>query len=240
MPEPVTNPPQQDPWAGKSPEEIRNIVTDAIKSRDEVKSKFNNMSVELDTLRKTVQEREAKEQQTKEQSEKQNLEQQGKYQEALQLTEKKWNEKYIGLKTSAAQRLVPLAVNKAASAIENLTKEALNDLPDLVSRYIDINPETLEVYVKGADGKPATDSGLKPILVENFIKDFVTARPYLLKSTMPVSHGATGSDGKAITIEQALNDPAAAEAWAKADPEGFQKAVEGRHQKAKIKPRYTL
>jgi len=231
---------QKDPWEGKSPEEIRNIVTDVIRTRDEIKSKYNTAAAELEVLRKAQQERDAKEAQSKEQIEKQNLEQQGKYQEALKLTENKWNQKYENLRTSAAQRLVPLAINKAASQIENLTKEAMSDLPDILAKHIDINPETLEVYVKGEDGKPATEKdSMKPVSVEGYVKEFVTKRPYLLKSSMPVSHGQTGQDGKPMTMEMALSDPKLAAEWAKNDPQGFQRAMEDRHRKTR-KPNYSI
>ena len=226
MPEPEIKPEAhtQDEW--------KSIVAEAQQTRDAAKAKleevhtnYKALAAEKDRLAAIVKEREIKEVQTKEQLEKQTLEQQGKYAEALKLTETKWGEKYSTLQKSAAQRLVPLAITQAASKIPNITPEAIDLLPDVLSKHIDINPDTLEVYVRGQDGKPMTDASLKPVTVEDFVKQFVSSKTIFLKDSLPVKHGQN-TNGQPITIEQALANPALAAEWGKSDPEGFAKAME--------------
>jgi hypothetical protein len=219
-------------------EEWKSIVTEAQQTRDAAKAKleevhtnYKALVAEKERLASIVKQREIQETQTKEQQQKAELEQQGKYQEALKLTETKWGEKYTNLQRSAAQRLVPLAITQAAAKVENITPEAIDLLPDVLAKHIDINPDTLEVYVKDENGKPMTEKGsMKPISVDDFVKAFVTSKTIFLKDAMPVKHGL-GTSGKAITIEQAMADPKLAKEWATNDPAGFQAAMDAKYKR---------
>lgn len=222
--QPTPNQPQTvttssvDEWKGRFEE--------AVRTRDEAKARMRDVSVENETLKTRLDEINKRDQQSQEQAKQRQLEEQGKYAEALKLTEEKYNGRYQKLATSAQQRLVPMAIKSAASTIESITPEAVQDLPSMLAQHVGLDPESLEVYVRGPDGKPLTDASLKPVPIESFVREFVKSRPYMQKGTMPASHGLTGEGrSQEFTMAQASTNPAVAKAWAEQDPAGYANAV---------------
>jgi hypothetical protein len=114
-----------------------------------------------------------------------------------------------------------MAIKSAAAKIPNLATESIDDLPSLLRDRISLDPETMEVFVKGPDGKPLVDERLTPVPVEKFISDWVGTKPYLLIDAMPRRHGQSAGSGKKFSIEQAVNDTAMYESWKAEDPDGL-------------------
>lgn len=213
---------QQEEW--RNADEVKQII----KQRDEFKAKAREQEARLAALENAQKERETREEQLKTQAEQERLKNEGKYREALELSEKKWKGSLEGFQGKVAKTLVPLAIQSAAGKLNNLTPEAISDLPSLLERHLQIDPETLEVYPVGQDGKRMVDERLQPVSVEQFVSGFVGTRPYLLKDSLPASHGAAGGASKRVEkldIAALMADPKALRQMERDDPEGYAAAV---------------
>jgi DNA polymerase III gamma/tau subunit len=220
MPEeqkPTGQPQQEDVTVWKSRFE------EAVQTRDQVRESNRLMKEQLDNVSKELNQFKSEAQKAREAEEQSKLRSQGKYEEAVKKIQEKSEADFRNLQNSATQRLVPLAIRSAATAIPNLTPEAAQDLPVLLRDYIGLDPTTLEVFVKDNEGKPLTGPDLKPVPVEQFVSEFIKTRPYLVKGTIPAQHGITGQQQQ-VGLDQVMSDPKAAGEFALRDPEGFAKA----------------
>lgn len=190
------------------------------------------MQKQLDDLSKKEKARADEEAKRTEEANRSKLESEGKYREALESEQKKWNEKVTSLQATATRRLLDAGITAAASTIEKLTPEARADLPYLLRDSVRVNPETFELEVLGQDGKPLSevkDGKLQPVPVASFLQQFVAKRPYLLLDGMQKGAGSKpgGQDGSVhYTAAQAINDEKIREDWKAKDPEGFKKAFD--------------
>ena len=231
MPDPVTTTPPASTEPTKAPDLAPRGIPwpqafEEIKAeRDVIKTKLKEMDAELAKFRAAEDARKAEQAKLDEQNQRKTLEEQGKYREALEQTDKKWQAQLQTYKSNVTSKLLPLAIQTAAAKIPNLTVEALRDLPKLLSDSIAVDEQTLEVYVKGEDGEPMVDEKLNQVNIDKFLTRFVSERPYLLVDGMPVRHGqAAGKGNSAMSYDQVVNDPKAQKEWEAIDPEGFRKA----------------
>jgi hypothetical protein len=234
MAEPVITQPVTTPAPVTTP--VQDPNPDIEYWKGEAKKAFGARDVERkerETLAARLNEIEAAKKQADENTQRTKLEEAGKYQEALKLQEQKFAEKYGKVTQTIGSRLVPMAIQNAAAKIENLTKEAIDDLPSMLRDRLAVNPETLEVFVVGPDNKQLVDEKLQPVSVASYIEGFVKSRPYLLVSSMPNRHNATGDKGKP-TLDEIKNDPNKMMEWAKADPNGLQEAIKANFSPAEI------
>jgi len=241
MPEPTVPPVTPEPTKpdlapGGKP--WKEAWTEIVQDRDSLKEKVRTFDAELQKFRNDAAERAKKESKTAEELERAKLEQEGNYKQALANTEQKWQQKLEESRKVTSDRIVPLAIKTAALSVKGLTPEAVNDLPKLLSDRIGLDPDKLEVYVKGDDGKPLVDDKLAPVTLENYLQQFASARPYLLKDGLPTRHGQSpGNKGTTMSYEAALADRALMNQWEKADPEGLKAAEQAYYNPAAVKAR---
>ena len=205
---------------------------EAIAARKELKEAYRGLKEQFESLSAKESERALKEAREREESELSKLSEQGRYQEALASLEKKHAVEKTTLESRyqalIGKTLIPAAIRSAAAGA-NVTAEALNDLPALLKDTLRFNVETGALEVVGTDGQILKDERLQPVAVQVHVESFIKSRPYLLRDTMVRSSGLRPGDGAhktAVTMEQALANPAANEAWKKADPEGYKKALD--------------
>lgn len=216
-------PPKQDLAPGGKP--WKEALDEVVSSRDALKAKAKEYEVELQKFRADAEARARQESIKNDELQRKQLEEQGKYQEALRTTETKWKTQLEQTRSQAAAKLVPLAIQTAASTIANLTPEAVRDLPALLRDSIAIDENTLELYVRGQDGKPLMDDKLNAVQVNDFVRGFVAERPYLLTDSLPARHGQTSGKAKPnFDFAKTIDNPELAKQWQAADPEGFLKA----------------
>lgn len=97
---------------------------------------------------------------------------------------------------------------KSAAVAAGARDESLPELMKLLGADLDLDPQTLEPFVKGADGKPATGKDGKAITVEGYVQQYLADHPHHLKRTPGRPGGAQGGQsmrgGKgASEVEQA-------------------------------------
>lgn len=79
---------------------------------------------------------------------------------------------------------------RAAAAAAGARTESLPELEKLLGAELDLDPTSLEPFVKGAEGKPKTDKDGKPITIEGFVTQYLADHPHHL-------NGKRGQHGKA-------------------------------------------
>ena len=214
-----TEPPPKGPAPGGMT--WQEALSESASSRDRAKAEVRAATAELEKYRSAERARAQETESATQKAAREKLEQEGRYHEALKGVEDKAAAEITKTRTRVAERLVPLAIKSAASKVANLARESIDDLPSLLRDHIALDPDTLEVYVKGADGKPLVDDRLQPVPVEKFITDWIGTKPYLLIDSMPRRHGQSPGAGKKFSIEQAVADQAVYDAWKAEDPDGL-------------------
>ena len=191
------------------------------------------MQQQLADLAKKEQTRTAEEARRAEEASRSKLESEGKYKEALEAEQKKWAERHNALQQAAVKRLLDTGITAAAAQIANLTPDARADLPYLLRDAVRVNPETFELEVLDANGKPVSevnkDGKLQPVPITTFLQQFVAKKPYLLLDNMQKGSGAKpgGQDGSATyTVKQALADEKIRDEWKAKDPDGYKAAFD--------------
>jgi hypothetical protein len=81
---------------------------------------------------------------------------------------------------------------KAAATAAGARAESLPELVKLLGAELDLDPQTLEPFVKGKDGKPATDKDGKPVSIEGFVTQYLTDHPHHLGRKTGKPGGAPG------------------------------------------------
>jgi hypothetical protein len=226
---PETKPVEKD-W--KAEAERKEEVIRATQARNKLQEE------ELTQYRQSEAERKAKETQTQEEQERAKLTEQGKYMEAVKLVETKHQSEVQNLYSTINTTFVPAAIKSAGAKVKNITPEALEDLPSLLTNRIKLHPKTFQPFVVDEKGEQLKDEKLNPISVESFVESFVKSRTYMLVDGMPKGTGATAtSGGKALTIEAAMADPKLGAEWKKSDPQGYQAAFSAYVKGAKNRAR---
>lgn len=210
---------------------------EAFEVRDAQRKTLREVQQELETFRQSKAQIEKEKAEALEQERKAKLEQEGKYKEALTLTEQKAEERVKMLSSAFNKRMLPLAIKDAAKGINNLTKEALDDLPLLLERNISIDPETMEAFPIDEQGKRMVDEKLQPIPLDRYITDFVSKRSYMLTSSTPSKHGIGAGKGTPMTYEEALANPELMKQWMEVDMTGFMAAQKAHFQPGAIAAR---
>lgn len=207
----------------------KKLFEEAIATRDAAKEKLRAYEEELNKIRSTESERAKKEAADAAAAEQAKLVEQGKYQDAIKNIENKYKNELSQKDQLVAKALVPAAIKAAASKVKNIVPEAIDDLPSLLSKNIQLDPNTYQIVVVGEDGKPLTDEKMQPVSVDTFVTSYVTKKPHFVKDGMPTGTGlkpGVGAGGQAFTVEQALVDPKILKAWEAADPEGCKAAFD--------------
>lgn len=231
-PEPVVpgsqaaaTPPTKDAGLAPGGKPWKEALDELASSRDALKEKARSYETELQKYRAEAEIRARQEAVKNDEIQRKQLEDQGKYQEALKSTESQWKGKLDNVRSQAAARLVPLAITSAAVKIQNLTPEAARDLPALLRDRIAIDENSLELYVRGDDGKPLLDDKLNAVPVEAYVAQFVAERPYLMTDAMPARHGQAGGHAKPnFEFSKTLENPELGKQWEAADPAGYEAA----------------
>ncbi len=220
----------------------RSHLDEVIKDRDSAKAKARQYETELTKLRQEAADRAAKEAKTAEEIQLAKLNEEGKYQEALQIHRKQFEERTSAKDKAITSKLAPLAIANAVSSIPNLTDDAKSVISDALKNRLKINPETLEEYIVDDKGEVIiSKEDLKPISVAQYALDYVKGRKTFFKDTLPTGTGAreTTSTSKAYTVENALLDPRLDAEWKQKDPVDYEaKAKEwaaGASDRAKAK-----
>jgi hypothetical protein len=211
----------------KPPEEWRDVheVKRLISEYTDMKKSRRDLEARIQAYEAKDAERAARNERTRLESEQERLQSEGKFKEALGLTEQKYQKQIDSLTSRISDKFVPAAIAAAASKVRNLTPEAMRDLPLLLRDSLGFDQEKLEVYVRGADGKPMIDERLAQVGVDQFVQKFVAERPYLTVDSMPRTHGGgVGTGTKEPTFAEVLDDPKAASEWSQRDPEGYARA----------------
>ena len=212
--------------------------TELVTDRDSLKERVRSIDAEIQGFRQKEAERAKTETQTKQQLEQAKLESEGNYKQALQNAEQKWQSKLEENRRATAERLVPLAIKTAALSVKGLTPEAVNDLPKLLSDVVSLNPDDLNVFVKGPDGKPLLDEKLNAVTLESYLQQFASARPYLLADGLPTRHGqSAGNKGTTMSYEAALGDRKLMAQWEQSDPAGLKLAEQAYYAPSAVKAR---
>jgi len=234
----TANEPVGDP-NGKAPGGVtwQEAFVEATTTRDKVKADLKVTKAELDKYKQAEKALAEQNESANQKAQREALEQQGKYHEALKIIEDKGKAELDKARARMSERMVPLAIKSAASKIDNLAKESIDDLPQLLRDRIALDPETMEVYVKGPDGKPLVDDKLSPVSVDKFINEWVGTKPYLLLDSMPKRHGQSAGAGKKYNMDQAINDPSLAASWKAEDPDGYAQAEKNYWSPGEVKAR---
>lgn len=105
---------------------------------------------------------------------------------------------------------------RAAAVAAGARDESLPELVKLLGADLELDPETLEPFVKGADGKPLTKDG-KPVSIEGHVAQYLTDHPHHLGGKRGQSGRAKG--GASLTGgASALTDKDSAVAAAEEEP----------------------
>lgn len=105
---------------------------------------------------------------------------------------------------------------RAAAVAAGARDESLPELVKLLGADLELDPETLEPFVKGADGKPLTKDG-KPVSIEGHVAQYLTDHPHHLAGKRGQSGRAKG--GASLTGgSSALTDKDSAVAAAEEAP----------------------
>lgn len=90
-------------------------------------------------------------------------------------------------------RLREMSRSEIKIAAKNLgaRTESLDELAALLGADIDLDADLLP-FVKGADGKPATDKDGKPVTIEGHVKAYLDTHPHHRVSTAGAGGGARG------------------------------------------------
>lgn len=124
------------------------------------------------------------------------LEREKKYEEATRLRDEKW-QKDVAAKEAALQqrdqriRRGLRADIRAAALKHGARDESLDELGMLLSGDLDLDAD-LEPFVKGADGKPATDKDHNPVSIEGHVKAYLDSHPHHRKAPAGQGGGARG------------------------------------------------
>lgn len=234
----TTNQPIGDP-NGQAPGGVtwEQAFKEATATRDKAKADYKLAAAELEKYRAAEKAKAVEQETAQQKAQRERLEQEGKYHEALKGVEAQAKQEVETVRRKVAERIVPMSIKSAAAKIDNIARESIDDLPSLLRDKIALDPETLEVYVKGDDGKPLVDDRLQPVPVDKFIQDWVGTKPYLLIDGMPKRHGQSAGAGKRFSIEQAINDSAVYDAWKAEDPDGLAAAEKAYWSPAAAKAR---
>jgi hypothetical protein len=81
---------------------------------------------------------------------------------------------------------------KSAAVAAGARDESLPELMKLLGADLDLDPTSLEPFVKGADGKPATGKDGKAIAIEGYVQQYLADHPHHLKRTPGRSGNASG------------------------------------------------
>lgn len=80
---------------------------------------------------------------------------------------------------------------KIAAKTLGARDESLDELGRLLGADLDLDPD-LQPFVKGADGKPATDKDGKPVTIEGHVKAYLDTHPHHRAPTGGAGGGARG------------------------------------------------
>lgn len=107
---------------------------------------------------------------------------------------------------------------KAAATAAGARDASLPELVKLLGADVDLDPTTLDAFVKGPDGKPATGKDGKPVTIEGFVQQYLADNPHHLNTTRGRSGKASGGlhlrggqvdADKESAIEAAQDNPSA-------------------------------
>lgn len=239
---PATNP--QTEVTPPAPSGDRAGLEAAIKARDAAKDEARKAVEKLAELEAWKKSQEEAANQAEEEKRRQQLEKEGEYQTALEEAKKKHEADMASIQAKVQAALLPSAIQAAASKIENITPEAIGDLPTLLRDRIAVDPVTLQPFVKGEDGQPMKDpTTLKPVPVDEFIGKYVDEKPYLKKDTQVVGRGVKPGPQDApvdgFTVAAALKDQKVMKRWQEVDPEGHKKAFDEHFAPSNLQARAT-
>jgi F0F1-type ATP synthase membrane subunit b/b' len=100
---------------------------------------------------------------------------------------------------------------KAAATAAGARDASLPELVKLLGADLDLDPTTLEAFVKGTDGKPKTDKAGQPVSIEGFVQQYLADNPHHLNSARGKSGRATGGASmQGLTAEPGSKDEALA------------------------------
>jgi hypothetical protein len=105
---------------------------------------------------------------------------------------------------------------KAAAVAAGARDQSIPELVKLLGADIDLDPTSLEPFVKGADGKPKTDKDGKTITVEGFVAQYLADNPHHLGGTR--GKGGRASGGQHMRGGQGTTEFDQSLAAAEADP----------------------
>jgi len=247
---PPVTPPAPAPDKAPDSDGLRSDLKEAIASRDKAKTELRQLREEKDALSSWKSDQEKERQESETAGKQKELEEQQKYAEALTTVKADHADKIGKLQSSIELRLKPSLIKSSAAKIENISPQAMEDLPSILGSQIGINPDTLEAFVKGEDGQPLKDKDLKVVTVDAFINDFVAKREYMRLDNQVQSNGTQPGSGQtgveSFTIEAALASPKIMKEWKERDPEGYARAWKEhlsdpvKLAKSKLKTRMTI
>ena len=221
-------------WKGES-ERLSKNFDDLVKQRDELKATGRANQARLDALEAEAKDRAAKEAKSKEDQDRQRLEGEGKYKEALESSQKKFQGELDTLRQASIHAIAPGAIRSAAMKVQDVIPDAIGDIEKVLSPFVRVEfvNGRFETTVVGEDGKPLKDEKLAPVSVESFVSSEVQKRSWWILGGVSTGSGAKlpGNAGTKIikpewTPEAALANPRVNAEWAKADPEGYAKAFQ--------------
>lgn len=112
-------------------------------------------------------------------------------------------------------RLRDMAKNEIKIAAKNLgaRTESLDELARLLGADLDLDSD-LQPYVKGTDGKPATDEAGKPVTIEGHVKAYLDSHAHHRTPTSGTGGGARGGaslttstlTGKALEAQKKVDE----------------------------------
>jgi hypothetical protein len=210
-------------------DEVKKIISE----RNEFKKKSKVLDDELRAIRaerQSIEEAKTAELRAKELE---NLEKNGQYKKALaKVIEEKDTEKNA-LLNKIIGKVVPNAIATAALKIPDLDPNAVEDLQVLLGNKIKVDLTSLEAYVSDEKGNPLKNEMLEPVGVEDFVKEFVKARPRYIIDKQVKNSGLKPGPLKGKENNRSLDGMSVDELnkWQKDDPNSYAAAISNKYFK---------
>jgi len=213
------------------PEAWAQIALERMEKLTAAKVRTEQLEAENTKYRAAEQERQAKDAERQQEAEKSKLEGEGKYQEALKLQQEASTKSLSEVKSRARKKIIPNLI-KGILINCSIIPTAVDDVSNYLESRISLD-DNYDPFVIGDDGKPMLDDKtMTPIPADKFITGYIEGRSWLKGDKMVIGTGTQpGNKGSIVsnptwTPENAFKSRALAEEWKKADPVGYETAME--------------
>lgn len=220
----------------------RSVMREVVADRDRLKARAHELesqaskaAARLVELERKEAERAKAEADAAEQAKLRELEEKKQYdlatKQAIENHQREWQsrlDKVATVNTKLARTSARAELRVAIAKVPNVVPGAIDEIANLLMNQIGFNDES-DAFVQDSNGKPRRDPSdpTRQMSMEALAAEYLKNRPFfLVTNAPPASGGGAGDrpDGQVFDINRAVVDVDYAQAWEKADPEGFIKA----------------